>query len=384
MKKIDNEKIKHMINMYQNGYTLTKISQELNISTSTISKYLKENNVYARNYMDRFNDSEIQELCTLYMDSNWDKIFEKYPFLDKNRVRHIASKMKVHKTTYFWSKEDIDYLINNFGSMSYSEMENHFNGRHTKKAISAKAIKLGLTSSADWSEDEVKILINNYSIISKNEILKLLPKRSEASIVCKATQLKIKSYTYLQNTYSEEEKQFIKNSSSYMSDIEISEILNKPLSGIQEQRRKLGIYHNHTDYSNYESLSKLFRANISAWKEQSMKNCNYKCILTESSDFEIHHLYGFNQILIETYRNAEEKNILKGYKISDYSEQELNELINLFKNIHDSYPLGVCIEKNIHRLFHKIYGSGGNTKQQWDYFVNNYKNKKYCNLLNIA
>ena len=58
-----------MINMYHNGYTLTKISQELNISTSTISKYLKENNVYARNYMDRFNDSEIQELCTLYMDN---------------------------------------------------------------------------------------------------------------------------------------------------------------------------------------------------------------------------------------------------------------------------------------------------------------------------
>lgn len=39
----------------------------------------------------------------------------------------------------------------------------------------------------------------------------MLPNRTEASIVCKAMQFKIKSYNYLSEKYSDEDKQFIKN-----------------------------------------------------------------------------------------------------------------------------------------------------------------------------
>lgn len=370
--------------MYNQGYKQCEIAQELNISTSTVVKYLKKNNIYVRNYMTRLNDNEIQELCDLYVQDEWEKIFAKYPFLDKNRVRHITSKMKISKTSYFWTEEETNYLIDNFGLISYSEMEKYFNYRHSKKAISTKAIKLGLTASTDWSDEEINILKEKYPVVSKKEILQLLPKRSEASIVCKAVQLNVKSFAYLQSTYSDKEKQFILKNSKYMSDKEISKILNKPICGIQEQRRKLGIYHNNTDYSNYENIAKLFRGSIYSWKDQSMKQCNYKCILTGSSDFEIHHLYGFNRILAETFQKAETQGLLKSSEINDYSKEELEELIYMFKSIHASYPLGVCVEKNIHKLFHKIYGSGGNTEEQWQRFVINYKNNEYSNILKIA
>ena len=42
--------------------------------------------------------------------------------------------------------------------------------------------------------------------------------------------------------------------------------------------------------------------------------------------------------------------------------------------IHYSHPLGVCLRRDIHIEFHRIYGNGHNTKEQFDEFVKNYKN----------
>jgi CobQ-like glutamine amidotransferase family enzyme len=34
---------------------------------------------------------------------------------------------------------------------------------------------------------------------------------------------------------------------------------------------------------------------------------------------------------------------------------------------------GITISKDIHKLFHSIYGYGNNTKEQWEEFVKNFK-----------
>ena len=57
-----------------------------------------------------------------------------------------------------------------------------------------------------------------------------------------------------------------------MTDIEIADKLDKPLSGIQEQRRKMGLYYFNKDYSNYENLSKFLRGHIQAWKTKSVND----------------------------------------------------------------------------------------------------------------
>lgn len=381
MAKITEDKIQEMIKLYNDGKTLVDISRILRVSSDTISKYLRSRGIERkRRIFDRLTDNEKLDICNLYLENKWDEIFEKYKFMTKDRVYHLAAEMGIKKTSYFWSQEDEQLLVKNYGK-PYAEIEKLMNNRHTAKSISAKAIKMGLTCSQEWTEDEIRILKQYYSSIPKDEFLKMLPNRTEAAIVCKAMQFDIKSYKYLNEKYSDDEKQFILDNYQRMTDLELSNVLDKPLSGIQEQRRKLGVYYLNKDYTGYENMIKFFRGHIQDWKNNSMEHCNYKCVLTGSKNFEIHHLYSINMIAKETFEILDRENKLKTYNIEDYSKNELDYILNIFLEIHNQCPLGICLRKDIHNLFHKIYGSGGNTELQLKLFIKDYYNHKYDNEL---
>lgn len=98
------------------------------------------------------------------------------------------------------------------------------------------------------------------------------------------------------------------------------------------------------------------------WKIASIRNCNYKCIITGDSFDDVHHLYGFNLILDEAIKNLgfNNKNIL-----GDCNNEELILIINEVKELHNKYPLGVCLSRKIHTLFHSIYGFKNNTPEQF-------------------
>lgn len=117
-------------------------------------------------------------------------------------------------------------------------------------------------------------------------------------------------------------------------------------------------------------ISKHLRLLLINWKRDSMKQCNYKCIFTGKRFDDIHHLYSFNQIVKETFGilNLDIRNM-----VSDYSEEELHLIENTFIQIHNKYPLGVCLTKELHSLYHSIYGDI-NTPKQFEEFRNNYKN----------
>lgn len=380
MAKINEDKVQKMINLYNEGKTFSDISKTLGVSSDTISKYLKLKGIQRKRTFDRLSENERLDICDLYLENKWDKIFEKYKFMTKNKVYHLVSEMGVKKKSYFWSKEDEQLLIENYGR-PYIEIAKLMNNRHSPRSISTKAIKMGLTSSQEWTEEEIDILKQYYSSIEKDKFLKMLPNRTEPSIICKAMQLKIKSYKYLNEKYSYDDKQFILNNYKYMTDIELSIVLNKPLSGIQEQRRKLGIYYLNKDYSGYENMIKFFRGHIQSWKDDSMERCNYQCVLTGSKDFEVHHLYSINMITKETFEQLDIEGKLKTDNIESYSKEELDYILKIFLEKHNEYPLGVCLRKDIHNLFHKIYGSGGNTEIQWKKFINDYNNHKFDNEL---
>lgn len=63
--------------------------------------------------------------------------------------------------------------------------------------------------------------------------------------------------------------------------------------------------------------------------------------------------------------------------IEDYTKEELDYFLSIFNDIHSKYPLGVCVRKDIHDLFHNIYGSGGNTIEQWNKFCEEMNNGLY-------
>ena len=369
-KRITEDKIQEIVKLYEEGKNFTYIAKLTGISTDTISKHLRlKGIIYKRNF-DRLTEDERLDICNLYLENKWDEILKKYKFMTKNKVYHLTSEMGVKKKSYFWSKEDEYILIKNYG-LSYTEISKIMGYRHSAKAISKKAIKMGLTHPQEWTDDEIGVLKQYYSHIPKEDFLKLLPHRTESAIICKAMQLKLKSYHYLNEKYSDKEKQFIIDNYKYMTDVELSKTLDKPLSGIQEQRRKLGIYYLNKDYSGYENMTKFFRGHIQDWKNNSIEHC------TGSKDFEVHHIYSINMIVKETFESLDKIGKLKTDNIEDYSKKELDDILQLFLCIHSRYPLGVCVKRDIHALFHRIYGSGGNTEIQWKQFVNDYNNHKY-------
>ena len=372
-KKVTEDMKGKILEYYNEGKTNVYIGEKLGICDDTVRKILLSMGIKRQSYMNRLSDNEMDEICQLYLKNKFDDIYKKYPFLDKNRVYHIASFKGIRKDSYFWTDSEVDFIKKYYNELPLNDLYLYMNKRHSKKAITKKAMTLNLTKSQEWTENELNILKENYSYVTKEQMIQLLPSRTEASIALKAQQLGIKSYTYLSEKYTEEEKQFIIDNFGILNDDEIAEYLGKTSHGIRDQRYALGLLYFKKDYSNYVNFMKLFRSYIYDWKKDSIEKCNYCCVLTASKEFDIHHLYGFNLICDETFSKLEELSILKSDNIQDYTKEELDTIIEIFQNIHKKYPLGVCVRKDIHKLFHKMYGAGGNTPQQWDMFVKKYK-----------
>lgn len=379
--RISKELIQIMYEKYDSGMTIVDISKETNVHEETVRKYIRKSGRKRRPSVEkRIGEEGIKQICDLYTQDKMKDIYELYPDLTKQQIYTIASRHNAKKESYFWSQEETDFLVNNFGKLSYDQIADHFNNKHNANAISTKAIKLGLTSSQHWTKEEEDIIIKYYPYIPMEDVLKMLPRRSANGLKIHALKMGIKGLQYLSEKYSDEQKQFILDNYVLMSDEEIAKVLGKTPVGIKEQKRKLGIYQFNKEYQGYESLSKLLRGQISTWKRLSCEQCGYQCVLTGSKDFEIHHLYSFNKILQEAFEKCNEQGLLKSYNIEDYTKEELDVIIQLFLDIHETYPLGVCVEKDLHKLFHDIYGTGGNVPEQWDDFVDRYKKGEFNNV----
>lgn len=112
------------------------------------------------------------------------------------------------------------------------------------------------------------------------------------------------------------------------------------------------------------------------WKKDSMKACDYKCIITGEKFEEIHHLYSFDKILEETllFLELDRKKV-----VQEYTEMEIELIDNVFIEKHRQYGLGVCLTKNVHKMFHNIYGYGNNTPEQFDEFKIKWNRGDYRN-----
>jgi hypothetical protein len=112
---------------------------------------------------------------------------------------------------------------------------------------------------------------------------------------------------------------------------------------------------------------------IFEWKEESKINCNYKCVVTGKKMEEVHHIYPFGKIIFDALKNL---NLPVEEKINNYSYEEMESISVEVRRLHSIYPLGVCLTKNVHKLFHKIYGRGDTTPEQWYDFVENIRSGK--------
>ncbi|EGT3606922.1 hypothetical protein FKF97_10995 [Clostridium perfringens] len=115
----------------------------------------------------------------------------------------------------------------------------------------------------------------------------------------------------------------------------------------------------------------LRNSTIDKWKSDSIEKCNGKCIITGKPYECVHHLYGHSKIVSEVLDilNLELK------ELKEYSNDEIMALKDTCLELHYKYGLGVCLTNEIHEKFHKEYGYGNNSPEQFYEFLNKINKK---------
>ena len=372
-KRFEIDELNNIIFDYNNGMRPYELAEKYNRNSSTIIGKLKTLNIY-KNLTHRFTNDEIEFLKIHYPLGDWDYILKNIP-TSKQSIHVKMSELGISATSYFeksrWTKEEINILLNNYTYGNLGVLLELLPNR-TYSAIRTKAERMNLKTRLYWTDNEIKILKDFYHICSLDEMLLKLPNRTRETIISKAANLGLKNVC----KYQDWEVQFIIDNWKILSDIEIATHLNKPHRGVTGKRLSMRLLREKEE-SCYEDLYDYLRKNNIFWKKASMKACKYKCVLTGERFDAIHHVYGFNKIVIETI-NLLCLDITK--PINLYTDQELRKILDTFRSVQNNYPLGVCLTKNLHMAFHNKYGYGDNTEQQWIEFKNNYE----LNTKNVA
>lgn len=377
--KFTQEELDNLIKDYKNGMTPKEMSIKYNRNSGTIIGKLKSLDIY-KNTTYKFTKDDIEFLKIYYPLGDFDSIFKRFPNSTKQSILTFCSKHKISANYYNdkkWTDEELYLVEKYYYEKSLNELVDMMNNRHSADAIQTKALKyFNYSKDRTWTEDELDILRTYYSIEPVDDVCKRLPKRTRDSVIQKANQLKIESYFYLNTFWSEEDSKILEENWETMSDSELAKLLNKNRRSVKDRRCFLGLSRvNHYGSASYESLQKYIRGNIGKWKSDSIKQCNYKCVLTGSKDFEVHHIYSFGFIFNEM---LEENSIMLKDNFSYYTDGELSFIVQKFIEKQNEYPLGVCIRKDIHSLFHKEYGKSV-TPEMWYRFEKDYKEGKYTN-----
>ena len=310
-----------------------------------------------------FTQEILDDIIPKYKNGKIDEILYKYHELSKQSLYLKMSRLGIKTKNKKWTDDEVSILKENYTTKDFDELLTLLPNR-TYSAIRTKAEKLGIKKRLYWTEDEIKCLEENYSKLPVDDICKLIPNRSRKTIIMKASELCIKNDIF----FTEDEINYILENWGNMSDEKIGCALNRNPGGIQNKRLQLGLSRYDIRESSYDLITYL-RGQLFNWKQESMKNCNYKCVISGNRFDNIHHIYGFNLIFeefISTYNVKIYKSILS------YTKEELNLITKNFLKIHNKYPLGVCLTKEIHEEFHKIYGYGRNTTDQWNEFKKQY------------
>ena len=115
---------------------------------------------------------------------------------------------------------------------------------------------------------------------------------------------------------------------------------------------------------------------IQQWFKDAKTNVNYTCELSgiRGGKMEVHHLYPFSKIVEDAHNFY---GISIKHTIGDYTQEELKLLENYVEQWHKDFNNAVVLNKEVHRLFHKIYGLHNNTPEQFKEFKERYLNGEF-------
>ena len=363
-----NEK-QEITELYKNGETLSNIAQRYNKSRSTIYQLLCSQEVYTKNTKKTYNISDEDKIFIHTHFPDYNIILEKFKGYTRENIFNIIKQHNIKCKQVTWSQLDKDIVRKNMYNKTWLEIAELLHYERTINSIAKTAKNLGYTNNTLWSEEEVKILEKYYHEKSPRDMCKILPNRKIDSIIVKAKKLGLHNIN--DQRWSESEKEYIIQNWILIPDVLIAEKLNRTKRSVKWMRGTLGLYRMEKGQKNYSRLGDFLRRNTTQWKKDSMEKCNFKCVISGGKNFQVHHISPVNVIIkdILEHLNINEKSFNK------YSESELANILSAFKEKQNK-QYGVCIDKDIHTLFHKMYGYD-TTAQQLSQFIQDYKNGIY-------
>ena len=295
----------------------------------------------------------------------------------KNK-KHFCSKECMYEFMR-WSEKDIEILRKHYRVIKNKDIQQMLSKQYSIQAIRGKAQAIGLGKSRLWTHEEEDIVYKLYDKIPMNQLLKLLPNRTYVSILHKARSNNLSSYFYTSRTYSIDDIKYLSENYLEKTNEELARKLGRSPTSIAQKLWNLNLYRPMDIVKDgYKNLNNFVRARLHNWKAEVRELNNYTCCITgEHSNLIIHHCKSFNLLMQETIDilNFEIKD-----SFSEYTDEELNCFLDTFLNLQSYYNEYVCITETIHKLFHKHYGYGDNTMEQWNEFVERYKNNYYSKI----
>ena len=313
---------------------------------------------------------EAQRNRIMYVCDNCGKEYEAQKYKYDKSSKHFCSE-ECKREAMYWSKEDEDILREYYGKLSYKEISKRLSRSIRPHSLYRKAFDLGIAQPANiWTDDEINILIDNYSIRPMSETMELLPGRTQYAILGQARKYDLKSYFYLNRLWTYDEIEYLKNNYLDKSYEEMSNELGRTITAIKVRMYLLDL-HKPTEIANYDNLYNYIRQRLVPWRNKIREEHNYTCELTGSrSNIVVHHIRSFN-LLLEECIDILDFPIYDDF--SSYTQEQLDCFMESFLELQESYGAYVCISEGVHKEFHKQYGYGDNTLEQWNEFVINYK-----------
>lgn len=338
--------------------------------------------------LNTFSEAEIAYIHENYPTQSWDKLLEginKISSAPRNKQAIIgkASQLGVRRNLSPYSNfsEEEDFIITElYRTSKEHELTKNIEDiiktkmpYRTVKSVQTHASHLGLRLRKSWTEEDIDFLVNNYYEMTTAELARNLGRTENATyIMTKKLGLTGAPMT----AYSKSDIQFIADNYSEMSDEEIGSILHRKGQSIKECRRKHGLYRRDPEQvTRYQGLIKYVQAHNSDWRKRSMESCGYKCVLTNGTFDDIHHLYAKNLILNTV---LEKLSIPQDIDINICDDKLKRILVEEFQKEQNKYPLGVCLKSEHHHKFHAIYGFGYNTPEQFYEFAKRFPQNRLC------
>lgn len=241
-----------------------------------------------------------------------------------------------------WSEEDIELLRSVYADCTGKEIQEKYFPNRTVRSIECQAETLGFSGKSEIAKEKA----NMY----RSEVIKdlftgrTLNEEWRAKIsATKKEYFKTHDGWWKSKKRSEEQcKQMSERMKGNWAGDKNPRHIN-PLNGEANGRWKGGI--NKTYFE--------LRSDTKQWQQDSMKFCDYKCVITNGEFDEIHHVIPFRDIVDESF---EVTKIPIKDQVMNYSTEEFELLRNTVIDLHITYGYGACMNKNVHKLFHDTYG----------------------------